>query len=170
MGLLDDVTSVLAAAGIPHALIGAAAMAVHGISRSTVDQDLLVTDPHVLHDAFWSDLAAGASVDVRRGDADDPLAGVVRIDRDAERIVDVVVGRGAWQDAILARAATHDWAHLRVVEPADLILLKLYAGGVQDKWDVEQLLATYASLAALVDSRIATLPPAARALWTAFRT
>ena len=32
-------------------------------------------------------------------------------------------------------------SRLPIVTPADLILLKLYAGGSQDHWDIEQLLA-----------------------------
>jgi len=42
--LLDRVARALSDASVTHALIGAAAMAVHGVSRSTFDQDLLVTD------------------------------------------------------------------------------------------------------------------------------
>lgn len=68
------------------------ALALHGISRSTFDQDLLVTNLRVLDDAFWDDLRNIAQVDVRRGDADDPLAGVVRLQRRDDRDVDLVGG------------------------------------------------------------------------------
>lgn len=44
MSLLDEVSSTLEAAGIRHALIGALALAVHGINRATVDLDLFVAD------------------------------------------------------------------------------------------------------------------------------
>jgi hypothetical protein len=41
VSLLRDVLAVLERHGIRHALIGAAAMAVHGVSRATADTDLL---------------------------------------------------------------------------------------------------------------------------------
>ena len=41
MTLIEDVSDLLRREAIPHAVIGAAALAVHGISRSTLDQDLL---------------------------------------------------------------------------------------------------------------------------------
>ena len=70
--LLAQVHGALTMAGIPSALIGAAALAVHGVSRSTFDQDLLVMDERVLDTQTWDTLHGGASVDIRRGDADDP--------------------------------------------------------------------------------------------------
>ena len=44
MTLLDDVHAALDADGVPHALIGAAALLMHGVSRSSLDIDLLATD------------------------------------------------------------------------------------------------------------------------------
>ncbi len=46
--LLIRVHELLTTADMPHALIGAAALAVHGVSRSTFDQDILVTDTRAL--------------------------------------------------------------------------------------------------------------------------
>ena len=76
MTLLARVSALLASQGMPFALIGAAAMAAHGVGRSTLDRDLLVHDPRVLSEAFWADLS-DADADVRRGDDNDPLVGVV---------------------------------------------------------------------------------------------
>ena len=137
MTLLESVSDYLQQRTVSHAMIGAAALALHGISRSTFDQDILVTDARVLADAFWRQLDTRAHVDVRRGDADDPLAGVVRLRQDDERDVDLVVGRHGWQEEMLARAelVPHS-SGLRVVRAADLVLLKLYAGGSQDRWDI----------------------------------
>ena len=45
MTLVDRVSARLQAAGIPHALIGAAALAAAGVARSTFDIDLLTVDP-----------------------------------------------------------------------------------------------------------------------------
>lgn len=48
MSLLETVVEALQANRIRFALIGAAAMAIHGVSRSTFDVDLLATDPRSL--------------------------------------------------------------------------------------------------------------------------
>jgi predicted nucleotidyltransferase len=158
-------------ASIPHALIGAGAMAAHGVSRSTFDVDLLVTDPTVLSEAFWvSCVAEGTEIDVRRGDVDDPLAGVVRFRATGERTLDLVVGRFAWQRDLLVRAiqvAAEDLL-VPVVRIPDLILLKLYAGGPQDAWDITQLLALEGATetVAEVERSLARLPSESRALWT----
>jgi hypothetical protein len=141
------------------------------VSRSTLDQDLLVYDRRVLASEFWLPIAEVASLDIRTGDSEDPLAGVVRLSREAERVVDVVVGRHKWQEEILARAVTMGEGHPPVVQSADLILLKLYAGGSQDKWDIEQLLAVASSpdVLASVDTRVASLPARSRDLWASLR-
>jgi predicted nucleotidyltransferase len=156
---------------VRYALVGAGAMAAHGVARSTFDVDLLTTDPRVLATAFWQALAGqeGVSVDVRTGDAEDPLAGIVRMAADGERKVDVVVGRTRWQDEVIGRAQpmSIQGVTLPVVTIVDLIVLKLYAGGSQDAWDIEQLLAAGDEdlIRRDVDPIVADLPEDARALW-----
>jgi hypothetical protein len=174
LGLLARVSAELAARSIPHALVGAAAMAVHGISRSTFDADLFTTDRAVLDQALWSALAAEATaVDLRVGDADDPLAGVVRFAREGQRSVDLVVGRDRWQAEVIARAVPTPLggAEIPVVTPADLVLLKLHAGGPQDAWDVTQLLSAVGADALVphVEAQLSRLPVEARALWDRIR-
>lgn len=171
MTTLEAVTGVLRARRIPFALIGATAMAVHGVSRSTADLDLLTTDAVALDAALWSSLPPRIAVDVRRGDADDPLAGVVRFRAAGEPDVDLVVGRDAWQAACVTRAPVRLDGDLPVVTRADLILLKLYAGGTQDAWDVEQLLDADVAREAVaaVDARVPSLPAEAQALWQRLR-
>jgi predicted nucleotidyltransferase len=173
MNVLARTIATLDAAGVPHAVIGAAAMALYGSTRATADVDLLALDPRCLTDAIWESLRSeGAHVEIRRGDADDPLAGVVRIDAGGRGPVDVVVGRSAsWQGPILERASartmTLEGVSLPVVGAADLILLKLYAGGPQDRWDIEELLAGDGrdALVAEVEGRVGDLPAHAAAQW-----
>jgi predicted nucleotidyltransferase len=169
--LLALVIAVLDRLGVRYALIGAGALAVHGVARSTFDLDLLTTNPAVLDPAVWAGLTADerVHVSVRRGDADDPVAGLVRVQAAGERDVDVVVGRWAWQTDAVERASPVLAGGLRlpVVAPADLILLKLHAGGSQDKWDIEQLLAgdDRQVLVDEVGSRVGCLPIEARRAW-----
>jgi hypothetical protein len=168
VSLLSTIAAALENAGIPYALVGAAAMAVHGVSRSTLDQDLLVTDRRALDPGLWRTLA-GVAVDVRRGDSDDPLAGVIRFTAHGQRDVDVIVGRHAWQASMLARAGrvTLGAKTIPIVGVSDLVLLKLYAGGAQDRWDIAQLLAASGSteVEADVERGIVDLPPHCREIW-----
>jgi hypothetical protein len=169
--LLRIVSSTLESARIPYALVGAGAMAAHGIGRSTLDLDLLATSPAVLSGRFWGSLfVEGIRADVRRGDADDPLAGIVRFDSEGETPVDLVVGRSPWQEGVIERATRLEIGEMKlpVARAADLILLKLYAGGSQDLWDVQQLLAAgdRDALAREVESRLAELPDESSALWS----
>jgi hypothetical protein len=164
------VVAVLRERRIPFAVVGAAAMAVHGVARSTFDLDLLAPDPRTLARPTWAALQRpGVTIDIRVGDADDPLAGVVRLAERDIAMVDVIVSRGAWQTAIVDRARPHTLEDIvvPVVTAADLIALKLYAGGSQDAWDIEQLLqaGNRAALAAAVEALLPSLPEEAHRLW-----
>jgi predicted nucleotidyltransferase len=171
---LAVVVRTLDEAGVPCALIGASALSAYAVARSTLDIDLMVCDPKVLDPALWSRVGAGCAVDVRRGDVLDPLVGVVRVTGPG-RPVDVVVFRPlGWQAAALARAVPVTWSGLdvRVVTPEDLVLLKLYAGGPADLWDVLALLDAVPDRAALVgrvDASLSTLPAVMRRRWAKAR-
>ena len=170
MSLIERVASTLDRAGAAYAVIGAAAMAARGVSRATRDVDLLTVSTVGLDEAWWRPLSeAGVSVSVARGDADDPLAGVVRVEQDGERPVDLVVGRYRWQQRVVERAepAVVGGTSLPTALEPDLVLLKLYAGGSQDAWDIEQLLAgpNRAELITAVAAGVDDLPARCRKLW-----
>lgn len=170
MSLLVEVVHQLRQSGILCALIGAEALSLRGASRSTVDRDLLVTDPRSLAETLWVPLRqSGFQCEIRHGDVEDPLAGVVRFTAEGERPVDLIVGRYGWQTRILERSEVLDLGELQlaVPRPADLILLKLYAGGGQDSWDIAQLLAgeDRGGVIAEVETRIDDLPFEAHQLW-----
>jgi hypothetical protein len=168
--LLERVTRVLRDANVPFVMIGATAMAAHGVSRATHDIDLLTTHSRCLDPSLWAALSAtGANIDIRPGDEDDPLRGVVRIKAPTEQPIDLVIGRGAWQSDLIqrARSVEFDDLVLPIATAADLILLKLYAGGVQDRWDIQQLIAVSdAGVRDEVEANLAALPPACATLWT----
>lgn len=171
MTLLDHVVALLTTHQIPHALIGAAALAARGIARSTYDIDMLTADPRVLDRGLWADLVnGGAAVDIRRGDEDDPLGGVVRVEAARERPVDIILGRLGWHRRAVDRAETLPDGP-PVVTAGDLILLKLYAGGPQDLWDVRELLRLPGAdrLAAEVSAELTGHPPSMQELWVQAR-
>ena len=150
-----------------HALIGAAALAARGVARSTYDIDLIISDPRVLEPQLWTPLReAGATVDIRRGDADDPLGGVVRIEAGTDRPVDLNLGKHDWHTRAVTRAEQLPGGP-PVVLARDLVLLKLYAGGPQDIWDVRELLKQpdAETLFAGVSTDLVSLPAAMQDLW-----
>jgi predicted nucleotidyltransferase len=167
--LLARVVSKLEQMGAPCALIGGVALAFHGIDRATEDIDLLATEPSILDASRWEDLQSeGMSVGVTKGDTDDPLRGVIRID--STELIDVVVTRGRWQDDVLARRLERVilGERIPVVDAADLILLKVDAGGLIDLVDVELLIRHDPSLRAVVEARLEQLPRRMKAAWKAF--
>jgi hypothetical protein len=100
-------------------------MAVHGVSRATRDLDLLVMSAECLVPLTWAALEHdGLGVCIRRGDADDPLAGTVRVTAAGDSPIDIVVGRAGWQDAAIDRATvrTIEGVAVPVVTATDLIL------------------------------------------------
>lgn len=137
------ISAYLSARHVAHALIGAVALAARGHSRSTYDLDFLTTDTAVFHEDFWTALReGGAHIDIRKGDFDDPLRGVVRITLLDGSMVDVVVAKYRWQKDVIDRAEPLDLGECTIPVPraSDLILLKLFAGGPQDLADVRALL------------------------------
>jgi hypothetical protein len=164
-----SVRHALERAGIQYALIGAAAVALRGHPRFTQDTDFLTTDARVFQRSVWEELTkSGVEVDIRKGDSDDPLGGVVRIGKPPEQ-VDVVVGRWMWERQIIERAQHMDafGGSVPVATRSDLILLKLAAGGYKDLVDAASLLALgpRESIVTDVNSRIGDLPAEAQAEW-----
>ncbi len=167
---IERIGRVLDAIGAPCALIGAHAMALRGYPRFTIDVDLLTTDDRVLRPEVWSELTAeGARVDPRRGDSDDPLAGVVHILLADGTDVDLVVGRWQWEAGVIARAEpiVVGGQTIRVPRTSDLILLKLAAGGYTDLQDAAALLALQDADATAreVEDHIADVKPDVHAVW-----
>ena len=122
MTLLERVVLVLNESGIRHCLIGPAAMAAHGVPCSTLDLDLLTTNGQTLDESLWVGLQeSGARVQLKSGDSQDPLAGVVRMSATDERAVNLIVGRFSWQSRIVERA-----------QPMSIEGLKI--GGTSNNW------------------------------------
>jgi hypothetical protein len=167
---IDGVTRILDGLGARYALIGAHAMAARGYPRFTVDVDFLTTDARVLDPATWQSLErAGALVDPRRGEHDDPLGGVVHIQIGHDTDVDVILARWKWEARLIDRAEplTVAGVEVRVPRTADLVLLKLAAGGYLDLHDAAALLETgpRQDIVREVESHLDEVTPDIRPLW-----
>jgi hypothetical protein len=171
---IDSVQHVLDTLQAPYALVGGRAMAARGYPRFTIDIDLLTSDARVLDPQHWTAVeGGGATVDVRRGDADDPLAGVVHMLLADGTDVDLVVGKWRWEAAVIARAdlMAINGTSIRVPTIADLILLKLAAGGYGDLQDAAALLALGDRDAVIrdVELHIGDVRPDVRGAWSELR-
>ncbi|MBV8544848.1 MAG: hypothetical protein JO093_14770 [Acidobacteria bacterium] len=172
MAFVDRVADLFDEQHIPFALIGAEALAVRGVPRSSYDVDLLTVDARVLSNELWEPIRTLTNIEIRRGDLDDPLKGVVKIRPPKEKSIDVVVGRWKWQQRVIERAEPmpSEERMLPTVTTTDLILLKLDAGGPQDAWDVTSLLAVAPEkVIAEVEERLADLKSDAKDLWQRIR-
>jgi hypothetical protein len=170
MKAAEAICRTLETLGAPYALIGAHAIGVRGYPRMTVDYDFLTSDPRVLRREVWQELVDhGASVDPRKGDLDDPLAGVVHILLADGTEVDVIVAKWKWEGAVIDRAERLDLGGIEVPVPhtSDLILLKLAAGGGIDLQDVLVLLGVgdREQLIPEVERHLSELDADARAAW-----
>lgn len=167
--LFHRVRAILDSLGVRYALIGGWAVGLRGYVRLTTDTDFLTVDRKVLHIGVWNELVAeGIHVDPRKGDFDDPLAGVVHIGSKPDE-VDVVVGKWKFEQRVIERAepVVFQGVPMPVPTTSDLILLKLAAGGAQDYVDAYQLLrfGPQETLVAEVASKIGDLPSDAQKLW-----
>ena len=144
-------------------------MAARGYPRFTIDVDLLTSDTRVLAPSLWTPLVeCGASVDARKGDADDPLAGVVHILLTDGTDIDLVVAKWKWEAAVIERAEPMQVAGTEIKVPllSDLILLKLAAGGYADLQDAATLLALADERTIPeVERHVADVRPDVRAVW-----
>ena len=171
MSLLGAVASRLEEAGISFALIGASAVAAHGVARATGDVDLLTVASDALLPSTWRALRErDMEVEIRVGEPGDPLAGVVRISSGSAPPVDLVVGDRGWQRRAIERAEPRvlEGTRLPVVRPVDLVPLELYAAGHQDLRDIQRLLEAAPdrnSLVAAVEAEVAVLGEPAIAAW-----
>lgn len=141
----ERIASLLADRGIDAVLIGASALAAHRYVRHTEDIDLGVSI--AIRDLISVGerlREAGYDVAVREPDGQDPLGGVidvsgpfglVQIVNFGERFPAVI--ESGLEDATLPMLAG---GSLRIIPLANLVALKLYAGGMKSKADVVEVL------------------------------
>ncbi len=137
--------------GIETAIIGAAALAVHGYPRATLDLDLAsAVDPSTkLRELETALRTMGLHTKLNLPDAEDALGGVLNVweTKDDVEPVQVVNFRNPHRpsaanpgsDAIATAIQLED-SSLRCVRLPELIALKLYAASPNDDRDIVELL------------------------------
>jgi hypothetical protein len=170
MTAIESIARVLQSLESPYALIGGRAVGMRGHPRMTLDYDFLTTDVRALQADIWNDLRRSAAhVDLRRGEADDPLGGVVRIVFADGVEADIIVAKWTWERGVVDRAEPLDLGGVTVpvARTGDLILLKLAAGGYVDLQDVHVLLQVgdRERIVNEVQKHLGELPPDANEAW-----
>lgn len=149
ISVAEEISALLHELGVKHAVIGAMALAVHGYQRATLDFDIATSvDPFSqLIDIENQIKKRGFRTELITPDAEDPLGGVLTIERDDIDPIQLVnfynplapgagtIGQEAIKESDIAKGG-----RLAVVDLPHLIALKLYAGGLQSKADAVQLL------------------------------
>lgn len=141
----ERVVEILKRHQVEAVVIGAAALAAYHYIRHTRDLDLGVNaDVRTLRDVVTSLRQAGFTAELREPDGADPLGGVIDV-TGGFGLLQIVSFAGRFpaviEDAL--RAATvvvRPGSPLKLVPLPQLIALKLYAGGLQSKVDILELL------------------------------
>lgn len=139
--LLLDVVAVLNKQGIAYGVVGALAASVYGTVRATIDADALVSvSPSRLAGLEKIIRKAGLTVQLRRGDSDDPIPALFAISDQFGNRVDLLGGlRGLDPEAFERTiAVAFSGATLRIIGREDFIAMKCFAGGPQDITDAQE--------------------------------
>jgi len=144
--LMLDVVRLLVSQNVEYTIIGAMAVAVHGVVRASVDADALVNVSLERLEQLGEQLTAqGLQMELRRGDPFDPIPAILIVRDQYENRVDLLVGIRGLDPDIHRRAITVDVAEfgtaLKFASREDLIAMKLFAGGPIDLRDAERLVA-----------------------------
>lgn len=142
--LVDELRAVLealGARGVDHAVVGALALAVHGVVRATTDIDLLVR-PDDLDRALAAVATVGYDLPAQRMTfrSGVTVQRVTKVDGDEALTVDFLLADGplldAWDSRTTVRAGPLE---LRVVSRPQLIAMKALSGRLRDLADIRRL-------------------------------
>jgi hypothetical protein len=136
--LMVDVADQLATLGIRYAVVGAMAAAVHGLVRASLDADavvaLQVREARSLSQSF---VDAGYRAELRVGDVDDPIAGLIEVTDRHGNCVDLLIGLRGMDPEAMSRTTRVALAGgtLQIVGREDFVAMKAFAGGPVDLAD-----------------------------------
>ncbi len=138
--LLLDIIDILNQRKTAYAVIGAFAVSFYGSVRASLDVDAVISI-HTREEltGLSRDLKhAGWVVEQRRGDQDDPIAGVTYIQDQFGNRVDLLLGIRGMDKKIFDRVKEARFMNskIKMVSQEDLIAMKIFAGSPKDLQDV----------------------------------
>ena len=139
--LLLKVIKLLDKFKIPYAIVGAFAASFYGQVRASLDADAVISveGQEERLDRLSAVLKKdGLRVELRRGDADDPVRGVVNIQDKFQNRVDLLTGIRGMKADVFDRLVTASFmdTKIKIVSAEDFIAMKIFAGGPKDIEDV----------------------------------
>ena len=141
--LMIDVAELLSARGIPYAVIGAMAAAVHGVVRASLDADAVISAHLATARELQRELAEkGYGATLRIGDADDPIPALLEVTDPFANRVDLLIGLRGMDPAAMERASevTLSGFTLKVIGREDFVAMKAHAGGPVDLADARAVI------------------------------
>ena len=141
--LMIDVAELLSARGIPYAVIGAMAAAVHGVVRASLDADAVISAHLATGRELQREFAEkGYGATLRIGDADDPIPALLEVTDPFANRVDLLIGLRGMDPAAMERASevTLSGFTLKVIGREDFVAMKAHAGGPVDLADARAVI------------------------------
>ena len=138
--LLLDAVEILQRENIDYAVIGAFALAAHGVVRASTDVDaLLYATRQQLAKLRPQFDRAGFATQLRRGDADDPIPAMLSLRDGFDNRVDLLGGLRGMDPPLFSRTVEVPFMglNLHIVGREDFIAIKCFTGGPQDILDAE---------------------------------
>ncbi len=126
---------------IPYAIIGAFAASFHGFVRASLDADAVISVEG--HEEKLGRLTAvlkkdGSKIELRRGDAQDPIRSVVHVQDKFQNRVDLLTGIRGMNEDVFDRAVTASFvdASVKIISVEDFVAMKIFASSSRDIQDV----------------------------------
>jgi hypothetical protein len=148
--LLLDAVELLTGRKIEYAVIGALAASIHGAVRASMDADVVLSigirEAEALERAFK---AAGFRTLLTRGDLEDPIPGLLRLNDIYDNRVDLLIGLRGMDPLAFSRGldVPFQGMTLKFIGCEDFIAMKVFAGGPMDLVDASRaILASGESL------------------------
>jgi hypothetical protein len=148
--LLIDVLQTLTRLSVPSAVVGGFAVSFHGVVRGTDDADATVWLKGTSLDqaGLLQELKrAGFQAELRAGEADDPIAGVIVVHDKFGNRTDLLLGVRGMDPAASSRAvaSTLLGSPVKIIGAEDLMAMKIFAGGSRDLEDARNVLQVQGS-------------------------
>jgi predicted nucleotidyltransferase len=146
--LLLDVIDVLNSAGVGYAVIGAMAASVYGAVRASLDADaVLSAGMRVGTDLERTFREAGYGTTFTKGDFDDPVPALLRLNDAHENRVDLLIGLRGMEPEAFSRVVRIPFqgVTLDFIGREDFIAMKVYAGGPTDLADAARVITAGAT-------------------------
>ncbi|RPI28544.1 MAG: hypothetical protein EHM61_04820 [Acidobacteria bacterium] len=148
--LLTEVATRLDGLRIPYAVVGGLAASFHGVVRSSLDADVVISavDRKAVVPGLIRELKeAGWNVVEREGGFEDPVASVIAVSDGYANRVDILTGIRGMAPGFVSRTIPSSLfgATLRMISLEDFIAMKLFAGGPRDVEDARAALRVSSS-------------------------